>query len=126
MSEFRLNMDAEVAVRVTTRRLEQHQLRVVRNFDLRDALHSQNSPCTCPHHGTARCKCNYVVLLAYDMGEPGRRPAGKVVIHSHDGTTWLSVPATDDGPGIRHDFDADHRLLQAVAEVMYEADSQAV
>jgi hypothetical protein len=123
MVEFSLRLDAEAAVQLTTHVLEQHQLRVVRNFDLRNALHSQDTPCTCPHHGTAECECNYVVLLAYDMTAPGRRPqpAGQIVIHSHDGTTWLSVPAANDGRRVRKEPQADRRLLQVVAEVMVGA-----
>ncbi len=120
MVEFSLRLDAEAAVQLATHVLEQHQLRVVRNFDLRSALQSQDMPCTCPHHETADCTCNYVVLLAYHVAAPGRRPqpAGEIVIHSHDGTTWLSVPAANDGRRVRIDRQADRRLLRVVAEVM--------
>lgn len=122
MADFDLRIDAEAAVRLATDTLERHQLSVVRNFDLRDALQTQNTPCTCPHHETADCECNYVVLLVYDKATTGQRglPAGKLVIHSYDGTTWLSVPAADDGPQLRQDAQADQRLLRAVAEVMFE------
>jgi hypothetical protein len=123
MADFSLRLGAEAAVQLATTALERQQLRAVRNFDLRDALHSQNSPCTCPHHGTTDCQCNYVVLLAYDMAAstPRAQPAGKIVIHSHNGTTWLSVPTADEGPQVAVDPRADRRLLRAVAEVMYEA-----
>jgi hypothetical protein len=117
MVEFSLRLDAEAAVQLTTRVLEQHQLRVVCNSDLRSALQSQDTPCTCPHHGTVDCRCNYVVLLAYDAVAPGRRPhlAGEIVIHSHDGTTWLGVPTAEDRLGIRNGPQADQHLLRAVA-----------
>jgi hypothetical protein len=123
MADFSLKLDAEAAVRLTTDVLEQHQLRVLRNFDLRDALESQQTPCKCPHHGTADCKCNYVVLLAYDATAPARspQPAGEIVIHSHDGITWLSVPVDDLGRRVRHDPKVDQRLLRALAEVMFQA-----
>jgi hypothetical protein len=103
--------------------LERHRLIVVRNFDLRDALHTQNSPCTCPHHGTADCDCNYVVLLVYDGAavSHGANPAGRIIIHSHDGTTWLSVPTTEDEARHRQQPQAETRLLRSVAEVMCEA-----
>jgi hypothetical protein len=123
MGDFSLRLGAEAAVQLTTAALERQQFRAVRNFDLRAALHSQDSPCTCPHHGTTDCQCNYVVLLTYDTAASNRssQPEGRIVIHSHNGTTWLSVPAPDEelqAPGNAH---ANQRLLRAVAEVIYEA-----
>jgi hypothetical protein len=124
MVDFSSRLDAEAAVQLATMTLERHQLRVVRNFDLRDALHAQDSPCTCPHHGTADCKCNYVVLLVYDRAPTPDRdasPAGRIVVHSHDGSTWFSVPTPAEEPQIRPDPQTDRRLLRALAEVVYEA-----
>jgi hypothetical protein len=123
MADFSLRLNAEQAVQLTTHVLEQHQLRAVRNFDLRDALHSQDTACACPHHGTPDCKCNYVVLLVYAVGAPGDLPqaAGRLVIHSHAGTTWLTVPTPNDLRNPSNDSRTSQRLLRAVAEVMYEA-----
>jgi hypothetical protein len=123
MADFSLRLDAEQAVQLTTQVLEQHQLRAVRNFDLRDALHSQDITCKCPHHGTPDCKCNYVVLLVYTVGAPDGLPqaTGRLVIHSHAGTTWLSVPTSNEPPSLQNDPPTGQRLLRAVAEVMREA-----
>jgi hypothetical protein len=124
MADFDLRLDAEAAVQLATDALERHHLRVVRNFDLRNALQTQDSPCTCPHHGTADCECNYVVLLVYDRAPTpdwATPPAGKIVIHSHDGMTWLSVPAMAEEPQHHQGSQADRRLLRALAEVVCEA-----
>lgn len=70
-------------------------LRVVQTFDLQVArMAHPDFPCT--HHGTAECDCQMVVLLVYDReAEPAT-----LVIHSQDGTTWLSLA----GPmGVRSD-----------------------
>lgn len=123
MADFSLRLGPEAAVQLVTAALERQQLRAVRSFDLRDALQWQDCSCTCPHHGTPDCQCNYVVLLAHNMTatNPGVQPAGRIVIHSHNGTTWLSVPAPDEEPQVLGEGHADQRLLRAVAEVMYEA-----
>jgi hypothetical protein len=60
--------------------------RVVQTFDLQVARLAQ-SDCTCPHHGTADCDCQLVVLLVYlEQEEPST-----VVIHSRDGNTEVSL-----------------------------------
>jgi hypothetical protein len=123
MADFCLRLGAGAAVQLATAALQHQQLQAVRSFDLRDALQSQNNPCTCPHHGTTDCQCNYVVLLAYDMAASHNRaqPAGRIVIHSYDGTTWLSVPTPDEEPQVLANPHANRRLLHVIAEIMYEA-----
>jgi len=68
-------------------------LRVVRSFDLRSARMA-HAECTCPHHGTAQCTCQFVVLLIYGQGGA---PV-TLVAHGHDGQTWLSLVDTPQQP----------------------------
>ncbi len=77
------------AVHWTRESLENAGLRVANSFDLQSAR-AASSPCTCPHHGTADCDCQMVVLLVYGS-ESG--PA-TLVAHGHDGQTWLSLVET--------------------------------
>jgi len=45
-------------------------LYMVRSFDLRSAQ-AAHAACACPHHGTAQCTCQFVVLLIYgDAAQP--------------------------------------------------------
>jgi len=68
-------------------------LQVVRSFDLRSARMA-HAECTCPHHGTAQCTCQFVVLLVYGWsGAPVT-----LVVHGHDGQTWLSLVDTPQQP----------------------------
>ena len=71
--------------------LEQNGLGVTRSFDLHSAR-TAHADCTCPHHGTALCDCQLVVLLVYEQG------SGPValLVHGRDGQT--SVSLADDGP----------------------------
>jgi len=64
------------AVRVLT----EHGLHSIRSFDLRSALEAWPE-CECPHHGTAQCTCQYVVLLVYGS----RNTPVTVVVHSNSG-----------------------------------------
>ncbi|MBI2758461.1 MAG: hypothetical protein HYX49_07260 [Chloroflexi bacterium] len=60
-------------------------LRAVQTFDLRVARLA-HPDCHCPHHGTANCNCQMIVLLVYQKKE---EPV-TLVIHGQDGRTWLS------------------------------------
>ena len=64
-------------------------LRVTRSFDLQSARQALRDPesCPCPHHGTADCPCQYVVLLV----DAGVGPRLTLVAHGHDGETHLSI-----------------------------------
>lgn len=63
-------------------------------FDLQAARkslgHGPDEPC--PHHGTAPCNCQYLVIQATGID---RSPLG-VVIHGHDLTTTISFLAGDE------------------------------
>ena len=91
--DFIFNLDGEAAAQTVTAALTRHGLRVDRTFDLRSALAGHNShdasswDCDCPYHGTARCTCQFIVLLVY--GETG----APVVVnaHSHDAETRVRI-----------------------------------
>ena len=94
-----------------TRSLEQAGLRVYRSFDLRTAR-SAGAGCTCPHHGTAECDCQMVVLLIYG---PEAQPS-TLVLHGHDQHTWIEsletansevrqIIATLFGPALHEDVE---------------------
>ena len=83
----------EEAVRWTTEALALAELQVATSFDLRKAR-AAHTECACPHHGTAACDCQMVVLLVYG------REAGPatLILHGRDGRTYLSLADT---PGQR-------------------------
>ncbi|HEX5839854.1 MAG TPA: hypothetical protein VFY26_18605 [Anaerolineales bacterium] len=56
------------AYQLTSERLQEAGLRLVRTFDLR-TVRSGVHGCSCPHHGTEDCDCQLVVLLVYKAGE---------------------------------------------------------
>lgn len=78
----------EATAWVTTR-LEEAALRVYPSFDLRSAR-AVSSSCACPYHGTEACDCQMVVLLVYQ----GQRAPATVVLHGHQGRTWLVLAGT--------------------------------
>lgn len=77
---------SEEAMRWTADALAQADLQVLASFDLRVAR-AAHTDCACPHHGTAACDCQMVVLLVY--GRDGG-PA-TLVLHGRDGRTHLSM-----------------------------------
>ena len=81
-------------------------LRVVRSFDFRSARMA-HAECTCPHHGTAQCTCQFVVLLVYGQGSA---PV-TLVAHGHDGQTWLSLVDIPQQP-------ADMKLAAKIAQAL--------
>ncbi len=58
------NCNAELAAGAVRDALQRRGLRVMRSFDLQSAQ-AAAAGCTCPHHGTERCTCEYFVLLVY-------------------------------------------------------------
>lgn len=76
----------EEAVRRITETLVGADLQVATSFDLRLAV-AAHPLCPCPHHGTATCDCQMVVLLVYG---PDACPA-TLVVHGRDGCTYLSL-----------------------------------
>ena len=84
-----LVMDCGRVAEQLSRDLGAAGLRVTRSFDLQSARHALRDPkgCPCPHHGTADCTCQYVVLLV-DAGDGSHLT---LVAHGHDRETHLSI-----------------------------------
>jgi hypothetical protein len=102
-----LKLDSEQAVKQVSRRLISDGLQVVRSFDLQTAR-STHTNCTCPHHGTAECDCQLVVLLVYEkQGEPLT-----LVAHSQNGHTYFDLVDT---PQQRAQRVTKSAVLQALA-----------
>ncbi len=81
-----LDFPAEEAIRKITQQLEQAGLKVSRSFDLRSAR-TVETACTCVHH-VDDCDCDLVMLLVY--GQESLYPV-TLVVHSHNGRSWLSL-----------------------------------
>jgi hypothetical protein len=88
-----LECSGEEVVRWIIETLVGAGLQVTPSFDLRMAR-AAHTECSCPHHGTADCDCQMVVLLVYGTGAS---PA-TLVAHGRDGHTYLSLAST---PGQR-------------------------
>jgi hypothetical protein len=101
-----VNQPGEEMIRWATGRLDKAGLRVVRTFDLRAARLS-HPDCPCPHHGTQACDCQMIVLLVY-AGAPS--PV-TMIIHSHQGTSWLYLVNTPQQP-------ADQSLETTIQEAL--------
>lgn len=104
-----LQADCEEATTQAAQLLSGAGLQVVRSFDLRSARMA-HADCTCPHHGTAECTCQFVVLLVY--GQDGAPMS--LVVHGHDGQTWLSFVDTPQQP-------ADMKLATRIAQALSPA-----
>ncbi len=92
--ERQLGIPCEQTLSVLLAIMPLHGIRLERSFDLRSALRDQLD-CPCPHHGTTRCTCQYVVLLAY---EPATAALPTVITaHECDGITRVRVAASEVG-----------------------------
>jgi hypothetical protein len=91
--EFTVNTVCDEIVAAIRRELVAAGFRVEQSFDLRSAL-ALVPDCTCPHHGTALCDCQYNVLLVYKqvMSAPVT-----LVAHGHDGQCWLALADDPNG-----------------------------
>lgn len=89
--------------------LQGADLHVVRSFDLQVARQALLEPsyCPCPHHGTERCNCQYLVLLIY--GE--RAEPVTLTVHGHDDRTDLSIESI----GSIDQRELEQRLRQLIA-----------
>ena len=104
-----IQADCEAATAQAAQLLSSAGLQVVRSFDLRSAR-AAHAECTCPHHGTAQCTCQFVVLLVYGQGGAPM----SLVVHGHDGQTWLSFVDTPQQP-------ADMKLAAKIAQALSPA-----
>ena len=115
--DLTFNSTGEATARTTTAALIRCGLHVVRSFDLRSAL-TPHVNCDCPHHGTAQCTCQFVVLLIY--GDPSTS-SGQVAtaplvltLHSYDDRTSAQI--------VRDAANApDPRLAEQVTAALMEA-----
>jgi hypothetical protein len=73
-------------VEVLDKVLRDAGLSVVPSFDLQ-AAKATISPCTCPHHGSALCDCQMIVLLIYE----GREKPVTLIAHGQDRKTHIGV-----------------------------------
>src|SRR3989304_3823550 len=78
--------NGETAAQAAAEALTRRGFRVVRSFDLRSAMVA-HADCECPHHGTAQCTCQCVVLLIY--GESGAPVV--VPVHSRDAQAQVRI-----------------------------------
>lgn len=101
-----LEQSCNEAVAWVVRQVSEVGLQVMCTFDLQVARHDPMD-CHCPHHGTAQCDCQMVVLLVY--GED-YQPIS-MVVHCHDGRTWFSIVDT---PQQRADPRLERVIRQAV------------
>jgi len=104
-----IQANCEEATTQAAQLLSSAGLQVVRSFDLRSARMT-HAECTCPHHGTAECTCQFVVLLVYGQGSAPM----SLVVHGHDGQTWLSLVDTPQQP-------ADMKLAAKIAQALSPA-----
>ena len=77
------------------RQLDDAGLEVKQTFDLQLARCAQPE-CPCPHHGTAECNCQMLILLVYR----GSAPPVTLVIHGCNASTSIAMV---DVPGQRAD-----------------------
>jgi hypothetical protein len=101
-SSFVVNKPCIQIVGQTSRRLAEAGLRIVQTFDLQDARRAHGD-CACPHHGSAHCDCQMVVLLIY---AEGLQPVS-LVAHGNESKTWLALveaPQYTRNPGLEAIF----------------------
>lgn len=93
LREFAVYLPCDESVAAVRQVLSAAGLRVEQSFDLRAAL-TLVPNCTCPHHGTALCDCQYNVLLVYQqtLSAPVT-----VVAHGRDHHSWITVSDPPDG-----------------------------
>ncbi|MCG3209699.1 MAG: hypothetical protein FOGNACKC_03326 [Anaerolineae bacterium] len=123
--EIRLNCSCEDAARLTGETLARHCFKVVRTFDLRDAMRVQGTLCQCPYHGSETCTCNHIVLSVWQTTESGQpaSPPTQILISSHQGDTWFSLPALAGSPVEFQERINSPGLLRGLAEVLHTAAS---
>lgn len=78
--------DSQTVMRQVVEALTDAGFQVVQSFDLQVAR-AAHSQCTCPHHGSARCDCQMIVLLVYIHKD---QPV-TLIAHGQDGVTYLGL-----------------------------------
>ena len=103
---IKLNCIGDEAVSKVTDILNETGLRVMVSFDSHHVRAIGSRP-VCPHHGTADCDCQVVILLVYDEGQ---QPA-TLLAHGQDGETWISLAAA---PGQRPPARLEKKISKAL------------
>lgn len=70
-------------------KLQRQGLHVITTFDFQLAR-APHVECSCPHHGTENCNCQYVVLLVYEP-KYGHAVYRTLTVHGQDEQAWLSL-----------------------------------
>lgn len=83
---FSVRMSCDAVVAAAGDRFIQQGFPVIRTFDFQLARAGQEQ-CSCPHHGTALCNCQMVMLLIYGLQDMPLT----LVCHGYDGWTHLSL-----------------------------------
>jgi hypothetical protein len=102
---------------IVTKMLSLAGLRAVRSFDLRSAA-ALAPDCTCPHHGTNQCDCQYLVFLIYG----GQRSVATLAVHGHNGHSWVELT---DRPAEHRDAGLEQAILRALAPTGFRATGSA-
>ena len=115
-SDLTLASSCEQTIAMLISTMALHGIRLERSFDLRTALHDQPD-CPCPHHGTAQCSCQYVVLLAYEQAASA--PPAVLTVHECDGMTRVQVSTGQPGERLSWPLLAalDEALVSVTADV---------
>ena len=107
--EILFDLDGMTVTQAVIAVLTRRGLAVIRSFDLRSAL-AAHANCECPHHGTAQCTCQFIVLLVY-----GNAPQPvTLTIHCRDSRTEAQI-AHDAAP--QPDPQLAEIVMRALAEV---------
>jgi hypothetical protein len=116
---FSANLPCEEIVGEIHRELNAAGFHVAQSFDLRSARALLPS-CTCPHHGTALCDCQYSVLRIY-----GQTSAPEtLVIHGHDARCWIVIADNPNGRGTPYLVSEIVQVL-AAARLIYRGDGES-
>jgi hypothetical protein len=107
MPLIKLNSTDDTAVSRITDALRDNSLRVMMSFDSQ-LTRTSTTPAACPHHGTAACDCQIVILLVYDKDS---QPA-TLLAHGQDGETWISLVVA---PGQRPHADLESKIKRALS-----------
>ena len=103
---IKLQFTGNEAVSWITDVLQSSSLRVMTSFDSQ-LTRTTPTPPTCPHHGTAACDCQIVILLVYDQdGQPAT-----LLADGQDGETWISLVVA---PGQRPHPRLENKIKEAV------------
>ena len=114
--DLTLAFPCELTIAILISTMALHGIRLERSFDLRTALRDQPD-CPCPHHGTAHCTCQYIVLLVYEPATIA--PPAVITAHECDGITRVRVATSEPGGNLSWPLLAalDEALANVTADV---------